>query len=1023
MKTSGNARFKKIIAGSVILIVSLVMAAVSAPDDSQRRSDRPERAQRLQPSAATQPSADPNAPAASADPNASSASSKPEVSAADSKDPNAALEAVNLNNVEMKNVIQMIAEWTGKPVIPTSDEILQTKLTIYSPKKLPRSEALSLISLALQSKGVVLEILEDKIFMRPLASVRLGAVPTIGPDEPLARFEDRSQIVEKWFQLKTYSPSKLIQIIAPLTAEYGYTAADEGTSRIVVIDTVENLMRIERLIQQLDVPESAREVEKIFELQYGDPLEIVQVLELIFGQRDRRFGGGGPMQDTRPAGTRSRELPTALSVVITGTTVPIRLIPMAKQKWILARASREDMTRLEEWIRKLDIAETEDLKQTVVQVRYADVREVVRMVQSTLREMPGTELQANLVVEALPQNNQIVIYGSESNRKVVEKLIAQIDLPAEDVFIEKTFQLKHADPDKIKENITNLYETQAGSISSYSYRSGYSASRYRSVSPEDVVRVVSYPMIKQITVIASEKNLTKISQQIAEWDKPIDVETDQYRILSLQNSDPVQMADLLKKLFSEESDSSGRNLIRLLLGGDDAESRRKIVGSLYGMLTFEPVPATKKLIVISQIPEAYAVIERLVEKLDGQESAEVPRVITLKYADAEDLCDQLNAILNEAGTAATIQRSRRGLSAYSADSTQARGAAAGGNESASTITPWWTRQRPNADELPPSNLIGRVRFVPVHRSKAILALAPAEYMDDITAMIEELDQPGMQVMVKVVIMDISLSEATSLGVQLASDPSAFGTLGVNALAALNQFTAGVSRGSFAYTTSADISLLVDLLVKNANGRVLNQPTLWTKDNEEAVFVKGQKIAFIDTEQSDSSNLAATKRTFSYEDVGVTLRIRPNITPEKAVDMTINLNISQVLQELINTQVARTNLDTTTHLIVNDGQSIMLGGILEQNNNTTQQKVPLLGDLPLVGGLFRHSKAELSNSELLIFITPYVIDNRILNSIPVEGSAGTYLNESRQRLDNALEDLAEVVRRRWGQSTDPNAPIF
>ncbi|MHC4292202.1 MAG: hypothetical protein ACYSTR_08330, partial [Planctomycetota bacterium] len=60
---------------------------------------------------------------------------------------------------------------------------------------------------------------------------------------------------------------------------------------------------------------------------------------------------------------------------------------------------------------------------------------------------------------------------------------------------------------------------------------------------------------------------------------------------------------------------------------------------------------------------------------------------------------------------------------------------------------------------------------------------------------------------------------------------------------------------------------------------------------------------------------------TYEDVGVTLRIRPNITPERAVDMTINLNISQVEDELINTQVVRSNLDTTTNLIVNDGQSV------------------------------------------------------------------------------------------------------
>ncbi|MHC4290294.1 MAG: hypothetical protein ACYSSK_09640, partial [Planctomycetota bacterium] len=103
-------------------------------------------------------------------------------------------------------------------------------------------------------------------------------------------------------------------------------------------------------------------------------------------------------------------------------------------------------------------------------------------------------------------------------------------------------------------------------------------------------------------------------------------------------------------------------------------------------------------------------------------------------------------------------------------------------------------------------------------------------------MIKELDRPGMQVMIKVIIVDINLSDATSLGVQYASDPSAFGTLGVNAMTALNELLYEDLDGPFTFASGADISVLVDLLVKKANGRILNQPTLWTKDNQEAIFV-------------------------------------------------------------------------------------------------------------------------------------------------------------------------------------------
>ena len=983
-------------------IISILPAGEESITNSEERSE--ERSERYQRSDFRRSDDSERSMEDSADPN---------TSANDFNDPNQPaedLEAINLNNIEMKNIVQKIADWTQKPVIPTSDDVMKVRISIYSPKKVPRNEALSLIIMALHAKGVVVEELEDKVFLRPLASVRLGSVPTVGTEESLARFEDRTSIVEKWFQLVSYSPTQLIQIINPLIAEYGYAVADEGTMRIAVIDTVDNLMRIERLIQQLDIPESDQEVEQVFKLEHGDPLEIVQVLQIILNQRDNRSRDAS--RNRSSSNTSKQDIKNAVSVTIGTATTEIRLIPMTNQRWILARANREDMVQIEEWIKKLDISDTTEVRQTVVQVRYADVQEVVRMVKNTIQRIPGTNVQTNIVVEGLPQGNQIVIYGSEPNRKMVEKLIAEIDLPEEDLFREETFDLKHADPDEIKKKIDELYQENVPRYDSYSYYR-YGAGSQR--KPEDEVRVIAYPLLKQVTVIASELNLKKITAQIKEWDKPLDIESDQYRILSLRNSDPVQLADLLKRLFSEDTTDS-RNLFRMFFGGNDSDSKQKIVGSLYGMLTFEPVPDTKKLIVISKITEAYDVIERLVEKLDSQETAEVPKVITLNYADAEDLCDQLNAILNEAGTPATLRRQVEGLSEYDPE-TGGSNAGTDAANNAGTITPWWTRQRLDDTEMPSSNLIGQVRFIPVHRSKAILVLSPPEYLDDITEMIEALDKPGMQVMIKVVIVDINLSDATSLGVQYASDPSAFGTLGVNAMTALNELLYEDLSGPFTFASGADISVLVDLLVKKANGRILNQPTLWTKDNEEAIFVKGQKIGFIQNVQSDNSNPNSFNRSFTYEDVGVTLRIRPNITPERAVDMTINLNISQVEDELINTQIVRANLDTTTHLIVNDGQSVMLGGILERNDGTVIQKVPLLGDLPILGWLFRHEKTDLTNSELLIFMTPYVIDETTLENIsPDEMSTEEFLQRSRMKMEDVVNRLSNSVMQ---LSEDPN----
>ena len=203
------------------------------------------------------------------------------------------------------------------------------------------------------------------------------------------------------------------------------------------------------------------------------------------------------------------------------------------------------------------------------------------------------------------------------------------------------------------------------------------------------------------------------------------------------------------------------------------------------------------------------------------------------------------------------------------------------------------------------------------------------------------------------------------------------------------------------STSFDLNILVDLLIKEANGRVLNQPTLWTKDNEEAEFFRGQTLSFIEAGQTSPEGGSLTIQ-YTRTDVGLRLRVRPNITPENNVDITINLSVDQLEQETINNQPVTSKLDTTTHMIIEDAQTIMLGGILFQNESEIEQKIPLLGDLPLIGGIFRHYDILETNSELLVFITPYVIDEQIKSETKEQ------LEDAERKLQDALRELGANI---------------
>jgi general secretion pathway protein D len=927
------------------------------------------------------------------------------------EDPNDPLEAVNLKDVEMKNIIEKIAQWTGKAVIP-SDDAMKQKITIYAPDKLPRSKALLKIYSALRMKGFTPEIVDDTIFLKPLSEARLGVHPIVPPDQPLAAFENPAQIVQKLFKLANYPPAQMAEIVRPLIGEYGHVGADETTGTLLVIDTVGNLMRIENIIAQFDVPGAGKIATEIFEIDSGDPTEMVQVLRLLLGgTADGRRGG-----QLRSSGTSSRPASQssggggkgATSVVIGVGDIPIVLIPEPKRKWIIARASPETIKQIGEWIAKMDREQPIAPEYETVSIIYANVDEVARRIQQSLEDMPGTELRPNVLVQPLSQTRQIMIFGRADLRQMIKKLIAEVDvMPGQ--FLTEVFDLKHADPDQIKTNIEGLYESQSGT--SYSY--GYRSSRYRDSQPSETVKAFSYPSMGQITVIASAENMEKIRKQIADWDVPLDVEQVKPRIVELKNSDPVQMARLLTKLFSEDSEGSNSLFRILYYGFDEMQQKKKIIGPLYGQLTFEEVPGTKKIIVISKIPQAYEVIEQLIMELDRQEMAEIPHVVQIKYADTEDLTERLNAMFNEQGTPAPIRRTTRGIGDYSMDSGnegQNQNSSRNSNPSnsnrqnnADTYTPPWSSggARRMTKEQPISNVIGRVRFIPDPRSKSILVLAPPEFQKSIEETIRQLDVPGKQVMIKAVVVEVDHQDMTSLGVQLSSNPGGTFSVGENGMTALGELTYLQERGSATIEVGTSVTGLLDLLVKKVNAKILNQQSLWTEDNEEASFFKGQRIAFQTSSTTSETGISRTQN-YDYQDVGMTLAVRPSITPEKNVDMMVTVLLSDLTGDSTNGQPNRRVMNSTTNMIVQNGQTLMLGGILFQTDSKIERKVPLLGDVPLLGELFKHHDVKKANNELIVFITPYVIDEETSETTKAE-----IIEQPKQKLEMVEGELKQM----------------
>jgi general secretion pathway protein D len=156
--------------------------------------------------------------------------------------------------------------------------------------------------------------------------------------------------------------------------------------------------------------------------------------------------------------------------------------------------------------------------------------------------------------------------------------------------------------------------------------------------------------------------------------------------------------------------------------------------------------------------------------------------------------------------------------------------------------------------------------------------------------------------------------------------------------------------------------------------------------------------------SESITQQTTSQNIDFNRVGMELRTRPSITPEDNVDMIVNIEISQLTSDLVNDQPVRTVMETTTNMIVRDGQTLLLGGILFQKDSRIEHKIPLLGDAPLVGGLFRHTEVNLTNSEMFVFMTPRVIDEPN-TALPDAKSSKEKLDKIREGLNTSLEELS------------------
>ncbi len=286
-------------------------------------------------------------------------------------------------------------------------------------------------------------------------------------------------------------------------------------------------------------------------------------------------------------------------------------------------------------------------------------------------------------------------------------------------------------------------------------------------------------------------------------------------------------------------------------------------------------------------------------------------------------------------------------------------------------------------------IAGKVRITADKATNSLIIMADQEDYMVLEGVIKKLDIPRSMVFIESLIMEVDMEKSLDIGI----DWQAFGETSISGkeTAVGGQFSQGlIDPGALAQggltvglitepttiagITVSNIAAIINAVKTNDDFRILSTPQVLTTDNEEARITVGENRPYQTRSTTDPSG--GTFESFEYRDVGKILKITPHVTEGRLVRMTISLEVTNI--DLASTLTTSSTLPVTqkrtvdTTVIVKDSQTVVIGGLIDESTTNNESKVPVLGDLPLLGWLFRNQSERSQKTNLYIFLTPRVI---------------------------------------------------
>lgn len=324
--------------------------------------------------------------------------------------------------------------------------------------------------------------------------------------------------------------------------------------------------------------------------------------------------------------------------------------------------------------------------------------------------------------------------------------------------------------------------------------------------------------------------------------------------------------------------------------------------------------------------------------------------------------------------AQTSRTSNTSRSTSSSSSSRARTGTNSGNYSSGSASSSGMRQYPS------NTMMGDALIQIDPETRSVVVVSDDATHAEIAKVIANLDHPKPQVLIKVVFIEVSLDKSLDVGLEGSYTfdvGHTAGTSGSSAAGTLFGLANQTANGAFGRISSDNWNATLHMLATSGKAQVLSRPSIMARNNQQAVIVVGKEVPLVTGSQITADG--QTINSITYQDVGIILRVTPFITSDKSVEMIVAPEISSLSDQTVdisaNVKAPVINKRSAETVVVTpNATTVVIGGLMQKEVTSSVKKIPILGDIPLLGHAFRRTVKQDTRSELLIFLTPYIVES-------------------------------------------------